>query len=152
MTIIYIDVIISHKVKQRKRVILMKITNELKAKIEREMQKKLNDKIVPIRVLRDEALTKANNEVFKKVLAVVEKDEHLSYFFTHYRISKKEDFISNSLGYFYDTKEITKDFDEKIKTLEANHKLALESLMISLSYEKNLEGIKKIFTENGLTF
>ena len=131
----------------------MKITNELKEKIYRSVNKKhqpardsLNKDLDAAQHARNKRLTKELTEVLKKY------PDLKPLILRGYRNDSPEQFVTNNANYHV---AIDKDIQKIRKSLNKLSDTAadeIENLTIAISYGKTMDDIKEAFKAAGLTF
>ena len=135
----------------------MKITCELQRKVDSIYRIKINDLNQKIEDVRKEKQAQIKEEISK---SLEENNSSLvsllaDYINTIRSFSRTGDLSDTIAWYVINRDEAKKEFEESVKEYRNEIQKCYDekdNLLISISYSKDLDSIKKIFTDFGLTF
>lgn len=132
----------------------MKITNELKSKINRQ----LDAKYAEAKKANSERFTKAKEAVMPRLVTELEQAYHtcesvrITFEHKFYGGFDAKSIIKSNLEYFPCMDEATKEYREENSRISDAYTKDYEMLTIAISYEKELKGIMDAFERCGLAF
>lgn len=132
----------------------MRITQELKNRIERELSSKYSDLKADVQTKFEYEILTAKEEKAKRLQMLYETEPVILalYKVRSYRDEEldAEYFVEHNERQFFPVEYEAKE--KALNSLRKQEKLDYEELAINISYEKDLDGIRKAFEKLGLTF
>lgn len=131
----------------------MKITKELENKINRLLNEKYDTQLSN---LRRELLLQEDyfiDSVVKEIKTSISKNPYFEHFINNQTSSweSTDRYLEKNIRKFTDVPE-DEQLKQKISELELKKKTEKEDLLIAISYQKDLDGIKEVFEKMGLNF
>lgn len=131
----------------------MRITSELKTKINRELNKKYAKTEDTIRKNYQSMLEEQRPAIVEYLSSLIQTDSIVSAIFhkaCSYGTHDVTQFVAIHDEMFFP--EACKQYHASMQEIRRKCEADYETLAIAISYEKSLDGIKAAFTEMGLTF
>lgn len=132
----------------------MRISKELEDKIKRNVNAKYEKEVKTLNdeknKIIDDEVKKATAEVKEATTTYAAVDNYIKYQFGSYTRTI-QDLVSQNHHRFIGDKSY-KHIDRKLGEINAKKARDIENMMIAISYEKDIDGIKKAFSDNGFEF
>lgn len=133
----------------------MKISNELRNKLNSQFNKQTKALTKPLEEKAEKIKQEIEQQAIKEVTAVLENYLTVAFFIKshiyRYTETTPEDMVKNQRGYFVNH-ECTNDIEKEIHAIHMQRQEELESILVELTYGKDIKDIKAVFERYNLTF
>lgn len=131
----------------------MKVTKELENKIDRLLSEKYSSELDKIDGQIDEIQNQHREDSIKGILKELETSPYFEeYIYQNmYGEVPMDEYVTRNI-YKFVNKPMPIELNAQRMELKRDMKIEKEDLIIGISYEKNIDGIKSLFESKGLTF
>lgn len=135
----------------------MRISEELRNKLRDTFYEQTRQMTAPLEEKRTEAINKLTEEIKQEVAEVIAGHPHIECFIKNklgYRWGKIDiiEQIPNYIYEFISNDPAIKDIDDELNKIKNNRNTMFNTILVELTYGKDIKDIHKIFEKYNLNF